>query len=215
MRKFLILLTFLVATQPGWQPLRGQTTLDQRGTQHAPLFVDGLGRAKSTQDASDEKLDKEHAALINGLAVAFTGIAAVCSALLVWVGWRGVHAANKTLKEIERQANLMTRQIEVMENQITAVRDQEDLMRDTAIRQLRAYICVDSAVLRFIGNGGASFEVQVDIKNSGQTPAYGLKSWIGVWIDKTPLTQPLSEPPEWYEMSDAVIRMHPMNPCGG
>ena len=44
--------------------------------------------------------------------------------------------------------------------------------RNTARRQLRAYVCVLSAVREPADDGGAFEKVTMNIKNAGQTPAY-------------------------------------------
>jgi hypothetical protein len=58
-------------------------------------------------------------------------------------------------------------------------------MRDTAQRQLRAYVFVSSALLKFKEPGIP--EVQVHFKNFGQTPAYDFRGWIGMYISDYPL----------------------------
>jgi hypothetical protein len=51
---------------------------------------------------------------------------------------------------------------------------------DTAERQLRAYITVHLADITVVNliEGGLGFNVHVDLKNSGQTPAYQFSTWI-------------------------------------
>ncbi len=64
-----------------------------------------------------------------------------------------------------------------------------DLARDTAKRQLRAYVTVNG-VIRTKDPGdldGAGFAVLVDIKNSGQTPALDSLQWARIEIKEFPL----------------------------
>jgi hypothetical protein len=64
-----------------------------------------------------------------------------------------------------------------------------DLARDTAKRQLRAYVTVNG-IIRTKDPGdleGAGFAVLVDIKNNGQTPAFDLLQWAQIEIKEFPL----------------------------
>src|SRR6202044_2382750 len=109
-----------------WQPLRGQTPTVRKsvaqnpkqkattttpnptiGTQAAPVIVETHPRAESKEEAAEAQKDKEHAALVERWMLVFTGAAAFFTGLLVWVGWRGVHVANRTLRAIEEQGRLM------------------------------------------------------------------------------------------------------------
>jgi len=106
----------------------------------------------------------------------------VFAGLLVIVGALGVGYAIKTLRAIERQADLLAEQI--------------SLMRDTAQRQLRAYVLVSAALLKFKRPDVP--EVQVHFKNFGQTPAYEMDGWIGMYIGDYPLASIL--PPAPYNL---------------
>jgi hypothetical protein len=68
-----------------------------------------------------------------------------------------------------------------------------DLARDTAKRQLRAYVTVNG-VIRTKDPGdlsGKGFAVLVDIKNNGQTPASDSLQWARIEIREFPLVTPL------------------------
>jgi hypothetical protein len=60
-------------------------------------------------------------------------------------------------------------------------------LKDTAKRQLRAYVLFDSGSIQKIGD---HFAVSVVIKNSGQTPAYNVTHWWSVAVLDYPLTEP-------------------------
>jgi len=77
------------------------------------------------------------------------------------------------------------------------------LASDTAERQLRAYICVSGALMKF--KGPTVPEAQVHYGNFGQTPAYDVRSWIHMWIERHPLKVELPEPSEGFQMSTTVI----------
>jgi hypothetical protein len=65
-------------------------------------------------------------------------------------------------------------------------------MSKTAERQLRAYICLDSAVLSFLQPSVA--EVEVTLKNCGQTPAYDFRGWLAIWFAEYPPNRELPGP---------------------
>jgi hypothetical protein len=86
---------------------------------------------------------------------------------------------------------------------LRAMNRQTLLASDTAQRQLRAYICVSSALLKFLRPEVP--EIQVHLKNSGQTPAYDVTGWIHMWIEEYPLKVLLPEPPEGFQRSREII----------
>ncbi|HEV2198302.1 MAG TPA: hypothetical protein VGR73_00665 [Bryobacteraceae bacterium] len=109
-----------------WQPLWGQapsvqknvtqnpkqkaklaTSQPQIGTEASPLIVETRTRTKSEEEAAEAKADKQHAARVERWTLIFTGAAALFTGLMVWVGWRGVSAANRTLRAIENQVDVM------------------------------------------------------------------------------------------------------------
>jgi hypothetical protein len=67
-------------------------------------------------------------------------------------------------------------------------------MRDTAQRDLRAYVCVDSGALKFPAKNMA--DVQVHFKNCGKTPAYDLQGWRHTWLAESPLNDVLPWAPD-------------------
>lgn len=72
-----------------------------------------------------------------------------------------------------------------------AVRDGKKeymLAEDTTKRQLRAYICMDTAEVEFSTGQPIA---NVHFKNCGQTPAYEVHGWVGVEVRPHPLQSPL------------------------
>jgi hypothetical protein len=118
-----------------------------------------------------------------------------------------------------------------MAESINLSRQQIALAKETAQRQLRAYVCVHESLLKFphVGIGGPTaipmeampnavrnkvgaygppegkVEAQIHIKNCGQTPAYDVRIWIHTWYGTYPLKAPLPTPPEGFRMSSAVL----------
>jgi hypothetical protein len=74
---------------------------------------------------------------------------------------------------------------------------------DTAQRQLRAYLSVPTTLMKFPKPDVP--EVQVHIKNCGQTPAYDVHGWIHMWIEDYPLKVNLPEPPQGFQKSKEVL----------
>ena len=101
------------------------------------------------------------------------------------------------------QLQLMRRSMRVAEKVAYATEDSVNLMRDTAVRQLRAYIAIDRAWIEFPEPGVP--KVTITIKNSGQTPAHNLRHWIHQWIEKYPLSIELPEPPDGFVMSSSIL----------
>jgi hypothetical protein len=98
-----------------------------------------------------------------------------------------------TLQAIRRQAAIMEQQI----IQAAEAGKQTDQIiattRDTAQRQLRAYVLVSSALLKFKEPGIP--EAQVHFRNFGQTPAYDFHGWVGMYIGDFPLAASLPPAP--------------------
>lgn len=67
-------------------------------------------------------------------------------------------------------------------------------MKDTTERQLRAYVCVNSAMMKFRAPNVP--EAQVHFKNCGQTPAHNVRGWIHTWYGPYPLGEPLPTAPD-------------------
>jgi hypothetical protein len=77
------------------------------------------------------------------------------------------------------------------------------LAEDTAKRQLRAYICVNTAALELFSPNQPT--PIVNFKNCGQTPAYDVRCWIHTWIAHYPLTETLPIPPEDFMMASNTL----------
>jgi len=101
------------------------------------------------------------------------------------------------------QLQLMKRSMRVAETVASATEDSVNIMRDTAARQLRAYIAIDRAWIEFPEPGVP--KVTVTIKNAGQTPAHNLRHWIHQWIERYPLSIELPEPPDGFVMSSSIL----------
>ena len=120
----------------------------------------------NTSEASN-KIDNESSA-DRWLIVFFTA-ALVVVGVLQWLTYR-----------------IQTRQLKQTNN----------IMKDTAERQLRAYIGVPGGTIQLQKNpDGVKAHVMVNSKNAGQTPAYNVRSWIALQIATFPLNEILVQPP--------------------
>jgi hypothetical protein len=97
---------------------------------------------------------------------------------------------------------------------LAAVSYQAWVSRDTARRQLRAYVCVTSGEIAFVNPNEPTIEIR--LKNCGLTPAYAVKMWVGLIITAHPLSVDLDRPPAGFTMNQSVLApegielMHPI-----
>jgi hypothetical protein len=147
---------------------------------------------------------------------------------LALVGIGGIIVAVRTLnwlktqtRAIEKQADLMERQAkesresaandiaiaqkaaEAAQASVSLMKQQAELMADTAKRQLRAYVCLSEALVKFTSEG--QVEAQMYFRNGGQTPAYDVHSWCHPLVDSYPLGYTLEQPPPEMPMAVGVI----------
>ncbi len=73
---------------------------------------------------------------------------------------------------------------------LLAIKRQADLAEDTAKRQLRAYVCMETANLGFPSKNRPV--ASIVFRNFGQTPAYEAQSWISIGIDSYPPSVPFA-----------------------
>jgi hypothetical protein len=78
-----------------------------------------------------------------------------------------------------------------------------DIAADTAQRELRAYVNVDSAKIDF--ERPSAPEVTVVLRNFGQTPAYDMRQWIHIWIEEYPLRVDLPTPPADFRKAKDIL----------
>jgi hypothetical protein len=141
------------------QPARRDqpVTRDERGTDASPISVKIVPAPKTQIEAAQEKAERDAKAASDQWLVYLTGG-------LVFVG---------------------VVQVFVFSIQAYWLRQTIDVMRDTATRQLRAYVSVPkSRLLNLTGPGLA--QSHVIIRNAGQTPAYNLRHVGGLALGPIP-----------------------------
>jgi hypothetical protein len=87
-------------------------------------------------------------------------------------------------------------------------RRQLTLARETAERQLRAYVVVQKSEIRNFPPEPTPVETvqaHVIVKNAGQTPAYDVISWIGMGLEEFPPKEPPPQPTFTGRPSKTVI----------
>lgn len=77
------------------------------------------------------------------------------------------------------------------------------LMKDTAQRQLRAYISITAAKIEFPEPGRP--KSTLTFKNAGQTPAHDVQVWIHQWVAAYPLDVTLPTPPCDFVMAKSTL----------
>jgi hypothetical protein len=112
--------------------------------------------------------------------------------------------------EMTRQRVTMRRQLEAMGDQVaemqSAGKQTERIiarMKDSAVMELRAYVCISKAVIRFTQERAP--EIHVYMENFGKTPAYNVKAWIHTWIAQHPLNETLPPLPPGFEMGADIL----------
>jgi type II secretory pathway pseudopilin PulG len=105
---------------------------------------------------------------------------------LVLVGFLAAAIALRTLKTIATQTAATEKAVIAATRSADAADATLDAIKDTAQRQLRAYLLPISAEKRQDKNVQGEFSVIVTFRNAGQTPAYNCTSWMGVGVSDFP-----------------------------
>ena len=172
---------------------------NQRGTKAVPLAVEIVSPKEGTPEAERQEEDRrEKAANERGLVVAtwilavVTGLlfpaAATQAGLFVWQ----LNYMRKGMDDAAMAAKAAKEAADTAKIQAGVARDTLSIMKDTAERQMRAYVTYSDGQISF---SGGSYATSVKVKNSGQTPAYNLTSWIGSEIADVLEGPPIYSPP--------------------
>jgi hypothetical protein len=116
----------------------------------------------------------------------------VFSGLLVVVGGLQIWLLFRTLRAVQLQADIYERQRVQMVKAGEQTDELLQTMRDTAMREQRAYVCISSAQIAFVQERAP--EVQIRIRNYGKTPAYDVQMWIGGAFGYYPPPEELKPP---------------------
>jgi hypothetical protein len=165
----------------------------------------------SSQQASDEdRATQRKLTWFTGILAGVGVLQLVVMFLTWWIYRRQAHEMRRQRHEMRRQRHVMYRQWKAMRAQLgqmeSAGKQTDQLietMRDTAMRELRAYVCMSEAMIEFRQERAP--EVQVHIKNCGKTPAYDVEMWIGVALGQYPGPLTLPPPPEGFRKSKSLL----------
>jgi hypothetical protein len=123
--------------------------------------------------------------------------------LVSWPEGIGAWVVLLTLMAIAEQTNQTRRAAEAAESSVGAADREYKLSEDTAKRELRAYVCIDSSEWRF--KAGVP-TVTVAIRNCGQTPAYKVQGWLAAEIADYMPTLSLDKPNDaGFQLSSSVL----------
>ncbi len=162
---------------------------DMRGTKSVPLIVEPLESAEDAIDKREQAKYREIDSKTARWVMWLTGGMLLIAAMQAWFFFV--------------QLRLMRASMKVAQATASATEQTVEAMKDTAHRQLRAYVSIDKAWIKFPEPGVPS--VTVTVKNAGQTPAHDLRHWIHQWIEKHPLQVELPVPPEGFVMSTSLL----------
>ena len=155
-----------------------QASQQQRGTEKAPIYVQTLVPPKSKEDAQREAEDRQQKAdlerdifRVNVFQLVFNGLLVLTT---LGMGLITLKAANAA----EKSANVAN------ETMLT--------MKDTAERQLRAYVSVETYAPTDVDGKRMEGKYGLLVKNRGQTPARKVRSWMAYVVREFPLAGPLA-----------------------
>lgn len=164
------------------QNVKQQATFDKLGTEKSPIFVKVLPIPKTQEEITTEKKEREEKATNDHNLSTYT----------MWLVIVGV-----------LQIFIFVFQLFFFRYQALKLRETVDIMADTAVRQLRAYISVFPRILGV--QIGQSPVAVVAIENRGQTPAYRLTQIGGIGIG---ISFGILSPPG----NHATVSLSPLSP---
>ncbi len=134
-----------------------RSTAYQRGTEKFPIVVKVISAQKTQEEAKQHAKEREEETSINRGIEIFTGILAFVAFLqFIWM---------------VRQEKWMRRNVRIAKESADTARSTVETMKDTAQRQLRAYVGIESITINKFGDSDVP-EVHIIFKNTGLTPAY-------------------------------------------
>jgi hypothetical protein len=115
--------------------------------------------------------------------------------------WITIGLIALTFVAICYQVHEMIKVYEPIERQAVAANKSANIASDTAKRQLRSYVLYEHGkILRT----ETAFEAEVIFKNTGQTPAYNVTTFINVDLRDT-LKEPIDDPTQIFEFKETGV----------
>lgn len=189
------------------QPAAQQPATDQRGTDEVPLTVKVLPPEKSPDERAREQRERDEKASHERWLTNWTGVLAIFTVLLAVVA--GIQAGFfwVQLKLMRVGVDDAKKAAEAAGESAQATKASVELARETAERQLRAYVTVRAEHLRVQGEDSEKFVLELRIENTGQTPAneIGIKSLVRIEKHPLPATFDFSVPDDSFDEPSVII----------
>ena len=162
------------------------------GTRAAPFVIEMIPSPKTAEERAQEAEDREEKKLADRWLVRWTAMLFFATVGLILatavLGYFGFHQA----RDMKASISVAQSSADAAKVQAETARDTLKAMQDTARRQLRAYVHVDDATIKFVKTEWQP-NIRITIKNFGQTPAYRVNHRCGnalVFIGKADLNPP-------------------------
>jgi hypothetical protein len=161
----------------------GETKPDQRGTDSTPLVVKLVGGDPTTETAEKYAQPQDKKSTTDWWTIIFGALSTIATVVIAVFTYYLYDSTNKlwnasqqqgddtrrSLAIAERSATTAERSLEISQESADSTKAMVKTMKDTAQRELRAYIgIVDTTVI----NDG----IKVTFKNGGETPAYKVRT---------------------------------------
>jgi hypothetical protein len=176
------------------------SSADQRGTEQAPLVVKTLPSEHAHTKTDEERTHEQDKATDDRiLTISTAALAFITLVLAFYTGklWNATVVLGKDAKETsERQAREMRDSLEITKKSVDAAERTAKIMEDTAERELRAYVCVESSTGADSREDPSWPTFIINLKNFGKTPAFDVVTWMGVSVQDYPATKFPSPPDE-------------------
>lgn len=150
----------------------------RQGTKESPLIVEVLPSKKTDEDTARITKDSEDRAQNERVTRFGVWASVILSFLLV--------IANGALFVYTRKA------ANAAKDSADAAKQTALTIRDTAERQLRAYVSVETYVPTDVDKRRMDGKYGLLVKNRGQTPAHKVRSWMAYTVREFPLAGPLT-----------------------
>jgi hypothetical protein len=173
------------------------TSQDQRGTEQMPLVIKSIPPEKTPDQAKEDRNERDTKSTTERWLTIYTGLLALFTFCLIVVGsvqiflfvWQ-LRLIRDSLTDTKHAADAANKSADAAERTVNT-------MKDTAERQLRAYVSIHMVEIIDVA-AGFTPRANLVFKNFGQTPAYDLIGIGGMAMEVSweTLAPPSSDPIE-------------------
>ncbi len=157
--------------QPQTKYSQQPTGTDQRGTKSQPLIVDVVPPKKDAAEIAADRRERDQKAAVDGRLGFYTGLLALFTFFLFATSAAQVILFLVQLRLIRESLTDAKIAADAAKEAADATKDSVVAMRDTAQRQLRAYVAITPSRISQIGPDKKLAFTFMQL-NGGQTPAY-------------------------------------------